>query len=309
MTSGFSELRGADLIAVRGEDAIAFLHAQLTSDVAALPPLQTQYSGYCTPKGRVRATFLLWHTHEELMLQLPESLRAELQTTLSRYVLRSRVQLSAATDALRLFGVWGGDAPDVLRQICGDVPGAAHEVVITEATRVARVPLDRFIVAATADRAEDVRAALRSRMAEEPEVAWSRHEIEAGIPVVLRESQDRYVPQMLNLDLVGAVSYTKGCYPGQEIVARMHYLGRLKERMYRIHVPGPGAPVVGDALYGGDFGPEQACGGVLCAAPSGDGYDALAVIQTSSARSGALHWKSLDGPAVQLKPLPYTVPD
>jgi tRNA-modifying protein YgfZ len=309
MSSGFSELRGAGLIAVRGEDAIAFLHAQLTSDVAALAPLQTQYSGYCTAKGRVRATFLLWRTHDEVTLQLPETLRAELQATLARYVLRSRVQLSPATDAVRLFGVWGSDAPDVLRRVLGNVPGAAHELLVSGAMRVARVPVDRFIVAVTADEAEPVRRALRSDMPEEPEVAWSRHEIEAGIPAVLRESQDRYVPQMLNFDLIGAVSYTKGCYPGQEIVARMHYLGRLKERMYRIHVPGPHAPVAGDALYSPDFGPEQASGSVLYAAPSDDGFDALAVIQTSSARSGALHWKALEGPAVQLESLPYPVPD
>ena len=309
MGSGFSELHGAGLIAVRGPDAITFLHAQLTSDVAGLPPLRTQYSGYCTPKGRVLATFLLWRTDDEVTLVLPESLGAELQTRLARYVLRSRVQLSASTEALRLFGVWGSDAPDTLRQIVGKLPQTAHELVVAAAMRVARVPGDRFILAATAEEAEHVRDALRSRMPEESEIAWLQCEIEAGVPRIVRKTQDQYVPQMLNFDLIGAVSYTKGCYPGQEIVARMHYLGRLKQRMYRIYVSGPDAPAAGDALYSAEFGHEQASGGILYAAPSGGGHDALAVIQTSSARSGALRWKAPDGPAVQLKPLPYEIPD
>jgi tRNA-modifying protein YgfZ len=309
MTNGFAELRSAGFIAVRGPDAAAFLHAQLTSDVAGLASLRSQYSGYCTPKGRVLATFLLWRTDDEITLQLPESLRAELQAKLSRYVLRSRVQLTRATDSLRLCGVWGSDAADVLRQIVGDVPASTHELISAESTRVARVPGDRFIIAAPADTAERVYAELRSHLPQAPESTWSRLEIEAGVPIVVRETQEQYAPQMLNFDLVGAVSYTKGCYPGQEIVARMHYLGRLKQRMYRIHVRGPDAPVPGDALYSTDFGADQASGGILYAAPSEEGHDALAVIQTSSAGSGTLHWKALDGPAVQLKPLPYPIPD
>jgi tRNA-modifying protein YgfZ len=308
MTNGFAELRSAGLIAVRGADASAFLHAQLTSDVAGLPSMRTQYSGYCTPKGRVLATFLLWRTDDEVTLQLPEDLRAEVQAKLSRYVLRSRVELAAATESVRLFGVWGSDAPETVQQISGDVPASTHDLVPAEEMRVARVPGNRFIIAARADTAERVHAALRSRMAEAPESTWSRLEIEAGVPIVVRETQDQYVPQMLNFDLIGAVSYTKGCYPGQEIVARMHYLGRLKQRMYRIHVYGAEAPRPGDALYSAAFG-DQASGGILYVAPCDEGYEALAVIQTSSARSGTLHWKSPDGPAIQLKPLPYSIPD
>jgi folate-binding protein YgfZ len=308
MTSGFSELRSAGLIAVRGPDAASFLHAQLTSDVAGLPALRTQYSGYCTPKGRVLATFLLWRTDDELTLQLPETLRADLQAKLSRYVLRSRVQVVSATGALRVYGLWGNEAPDVLRDIVGDIPASTHELVSAGGTRVARVPGGRFIVAAPAQKAEALRNALTTRLPEAPESVWCQLEIEAGIPLVVRETQDHYVPQMLNFDLIGAVSYTKGCYPGQEIVARMHYLGRLKQRMYRIHVPGPGVPAPGDALCSAAFG-DQASGGVLYAAPSGGGYDALAVVQTSSVQSGVLHWKSVDGPAVHLKPLPYAIPD
>ena len=114
MTNGFAELPGAGLIAVRGADATAFLHAQLTSDVVGLPSMRTQYSGYCTPKGRVLATFLLWRTDDEVTLQLPENLRAEVQAKLSRYVLRSRVELAAATESVRLFGVWGSDAPWIM---------------------------------------------------------------------------------------------------------------------------------------------------------------------------------------------------
>ena len=309
MTTGFSELRGAGLIAVRGPDAIAFLHAQLTSEVVGLASSHTQYSGYCTPKGRLLATFLLWRMDDEIVLQLPESLRADIQAKLAKYLLRARVELVSATAAFRLFGVWGSAAADGLAGIVDAVPQRTHEVVSEENVRVARAPLDRFIVAAAAERAEDIRATLRSRMPEEPESAWLQREIEAGVPMVLAETQDRYVPQMLNFDLLGAVSYTKGCYPGQEVVARMHYLGRLKQRMYRVHVQTGLPPAPGDALFSPTFGPDQASGGILYAAPVGGGYDALAVIQTSIVRSEAVHWKSLDGSTVEVKPLPYTIPD
>jgi folate-binding Fe-S cluster repair protein YgfZ len=114
---------------------------------------------------------------------------------------------------------------------------------------------------------------------------------------------------MLNLDLIGGVSYTKGCYPGQEIVARTRYLGRLKQRMYRIHIAASSAPQPADPLYSEGFGPDQASGAALYAAPDpAGGYEALVVAQTSVAKADNLRWKSPDGPPVELRSLPYSLP-
>src|SRR6185295_18461386 len=109
------------------------------------------------------------------------------------------------------------------------------------------------------------------RTQERPADEWVRLDIEAGAPVITAENQEEFVPQMVNLDLIGGVSYSKGCYPGQEIVARMHYLGRLKQRMYRVHLPVTQRPMPGDPLYSPEFGPDQACGTIVNAAPAPGG--------------------------------------
>jgi folate-binding protein YgfZ len=139
---------------------------------------------------------------------------------------------------------------------------------------------------------------------------WARTDIEDGVPWITPETEDRFVPQMVNLDLLGGVSFNKGCYPGQEIVARMHYLGRLKQRMYRVKLRGDIAPVAGDALYSPRFGADQACGTLLNVARAPDeGYEALAVIRMESARERAVHWKDLAHPPLEFLPLPYPLPD
>ena len=151
-----------------------------------------------------------------------------------------------------------------------------------------------------------MRAALSTRLAQ-PEISWSTLDIEAGIPVITRETQEEYVPQMVNLDLIGGVSYSKGCYPGQEIVARTHYLGRLKQRMYRVRLADEN-PRTGDPLYSAEFGRDQSSGTILNAAPTSRGaHEALAVIQKSSAATATLHWKALDGPAIEILSLPYAI--
>jgi tRNA-modifying protein YgfZ len=304
----FSELRGTALIAVGGSDAAAFLHAQLTSEIAGLPLMRTQYSGYCSPKGRLLATFVAWRTDDGILLELPAALREPIQARLSKYVLRAQVKLTDATPDYRVFGVWGSDAPAALRRITQTIPEALNEIATSDGAFVTRLSLERFMALVPAPRADAARAALALHAREQPERVWTRLEIENGIPVIVPQTQERFVPQMVNLDLIGGVSYTKGCYPGQEIVARTHYLGRLKQRMYRMHVPSAVAPVAGDALYSEAFGAEQASGTILNAAPAETGYEALAVIQTSAV-AAMLHWKSPDGPAVELKRLPYSVPE
>lgn len=299
----FSELTATGLIAVRGADASAFLHAQLTSDIAGLGTPGTQYSGYCSPKGRLVATFLVWRCENDFLLQLPEALRESVQARLSKYVLRARVQL--ASSQRRLFGLWGLDAAATIEALTGTVPEREHAAFSSETLCVTRLPLGRYLIAVEAHHADHVRAQVSAAVREQPEAAWSALDIAAGVPVITAQTQDQYVPQMVNLQLIGGVSYTKGCYPGQEIVARTHYLGRLKQRMYRVHIPAADVSP-GDPLYSPAFGPGQASGAVLNVAPLAEGgHDALAVIQTAGVQSS--HWKSAGGPKVELKALPYTV--
>ena len=131
--------------------------------------------------------------------------------------------------------------------------------------------------------------------------------LNAGIPMITAATQDQFVPQMVNLEVIGGVSFQKGCYTGQEIVARSQYLGKLKRRMFLAHVDSEAAP--GDSLYSADM-EGQATGMVVNTAPApGGGYDLLAVMQVESAKSSTMHLKALDGAPLVLKPLPYTLPE
>jgi folate-binding protein YgfZ len=301
--ANFCELTSAGLIAFSGEDAAAFLHAQLTSDVAGLGALHTQYSGYCSPKGRLLATFILWRRETDLLLQVPASVCSDVQQRLSKYVLRSRVRVTDLSATHRVLGISGMQAPSAMSHANLAVPAATHEVVSHAGLVVTRLPENRYVVIADLERATGLRASLAEHAQEQDENAWSKLDIEAGIPVITTATQELFVPQMVNLDAIGGVSYTKGCYPGQEIVARTHYLGKLKARMYRIRVIGDQPVNPGDPLFSPEFG-EQASGTVVQAVVSTRGYEALAVVQIASARADTLRLSS-QGPPVEFLPLPY----
>ena len=305
----YFELPDSALIAFQGEDAAAFLHAQLTSDVNSLRAPATQYSGYCSPKGRLLATVLLWRLEDEILLQLPAALHEPIQSKLTRYVLRAKVKIIDASARYVLFGVSGGGAAATLAQELGSAPAALHQVASAGDIRISSIPGDRYVLLVPSERAESVRARLDDAFDEGDTGDWAALEVRSGIPVITTVTQDEYVPQMVNLDLVGGVSFSKGCYPGQEIVARMHYLGRLKQRLYRIRVNGVREVAVGDALFSAEFGKDQASGSILYAGHRDEeGVEALAVVQKASA-SSAVHLGALDGPRVEFLPLPYTIPD
>jgi folate-binding protein YgfZ len=173
---------------------------------------------------------------------------------------------------------------------------------------VIRLAGDRYQVVAAREKAQALLASLASGTEKAGSDYWNWLDIRAGVPVILPATQEQFVPQMVNLDLIGGVSLEKGCYPGQEIVARMHYRGTLKQRMYLANIAGIDLAQPGDKLYSPDFG-DQACGTVVNAARSLEGgCDLLAVIQIASAIKGDVHWKAQNGPALKFLLLPYTIP-
>lgn len=301
----FRELQHTGLIRFSGEEARAFLHNQLSCDVAALTFGRSTYGAYCNPKGRVLASFLLWRSEQGLFMQLPSSLREPIQQQLSKFILRSKVKAENFTDDPALIGVAGKDAAARLQQALGAAPTAPHDVVHVDGATIIRLPVDRYEIAVPREQAPRLAEALGAAEQAGPE-HWEWLAIRAGIPVILSATQEQFVPQMVNLDLIGGVSFQKGCYPGQEIVARMRYRGTLKQRMYLANVTSIEHPQPGEKFYSPTFG-DQACGTLVNAAraPEG-GYDLLAVIQISAAERGDLHWKSLDGPPLKLLELPYT---
>lgn len=301
----YTEISSASLIHFSGDDSGSFLHAQLTSDVNALAANRSQYSGYCTPKGRLLASFLLWRGEQDYFMQLPAALREPIQKRLSMYILRSKVKARDASAEFACFGIAGKDAAAKLQPLSGELPRATHEIVHRDGITILRLPVDRFEIMVPQEKATAVREALAANAEAAGPEYWDWLGIRAGIPVITPTTREEFVPQMVNFDAIGAVSFNKGCYPGQEIVARTHFLGRLKQRMFLVHIAGDAVPQPGDRLYSADMG-DQASGMIVnaAAAPEG-GYDALAVIQLNSAEAETIRWKSADGPVLQLLPLPY----
>ena len=273
------------VLAISGDDAAAFLHAQFTNDVAALAPGAAQWNGWCSPKGRLLATFLLVRRETDYLLMLPAEIAEPVAKRLRMFVLRSKVKIEDITAKIERYGVAG--------------PGAAAIVEpLRDRAAVAQVDARRFVVLADAPMLEPTAG----------ESAWDASLVQAGIPIVVAATQDAFVPQMANFELVGGVNFKKGCYPGQEIVARTQYRGILKRRMALAHLDTAEAPQPGDSLYSSAFG-EQAAGQVANAAPAPQGgFDALVVAQVESLKRGDLRWRAPDGPALEMRELPYTVP-
>jgi folate-binding protein YgfZ len=306
----YAEPAGRAVIGIEGPDAQGFLHGQLTCDLNALAPDHSTYGAYCTPKGRVLATFLLWRTDTGYFMQLPAALRDAIQKRLSMYVLRAKVKVFDAGSRWIMAGISGKEARSRIEGVLGVAPRNEHELAHALNAMAIRLPLERYAVFVPPDDA----AGLLAKLGQDAEAAgpgyWDWLDIRAGVPTVTPATQEEFVPQMVNLDLIGGLSFSKGCYPGQEIVARMHFLGRLKARMYLAHLavpPGADAPRAGDKLYSSDLG-TQSGGMIVNAAPApAGGFDVLAVIQISSAQGSTVRWKLPDGVALELLPLPYEV--
>ena len=294
------------LVAVSGDDAAAFLHAQFTNDVLALETGTAQWSSWLSAKGRILATFLLVRRSDHFLMMLPAELAAPILKRLSMFVLRSKVKLEDASGRLARLGSAGPNAAAIVATHWGSAPAPMRSVE-RDGALVVGLDAGRFVVIAPASHASAIREKFASTESAGAE-AWEAAAIRAGIATVLAATQEAFIPQMVNFELIGGVSFKKGCYPGQEIVARTHYRGGLKRRMAMAHIAGDEAPKPGDAIYSTAFG-EQAAGQVANAAPApGGGFDALVVAQLESLASNDLHWKTPGGPALEIRELPYEVP-
>lgn len=303
-----ADLSGYGLLQVCGADAQDFLHAQLSSDVRRLPPDRAQYSSYNTAKGRMLATFLLWRLGEDYVLQLAAELASPIRRRLTMFILRSKVMIEDVSQARVGLGLAGPDARRLLAARFRRLPEAQLGVLHVEGSTLIQLGPQRFQMVAPLDQAPALWESLGGAARPVGFSCWEWLEIRAGVPRVTAATQDQLVPQMANLDALGGMSFRKGCYPGQEIIARTHYLGKLKRRLYLAHLDEETAPAPGDALYSSDT-EGQASGMVVNAAPApGGGYDLLMVVQQGSVQAGEVRWKTPDGPRLELLPLPYSVP-
>lgn len=294
------------VLKVSGDDAQSFLQNMFSSDVREVGPQRAQISSLNTPKGRMLATFLIWQVDADYFLHLPRGLCAAILKRLSMYVLRSKVKIEGASDGVVCLGLSGDGASVLLQQHFGSVPQNAFAVEQHDNACVVRISDRRFQINTTPQHAPALWQNLASNARAVGSACWDWLNIHSGIPVVLAATQEQFVPQMANLELIGGVNFKKGCYPGQEIVARMQYLGKSKRRMYLAHIGGKAQ--AGDQLFSAEV-EGQVCGMVANAAPSPDGgCDLLAVVQIGSHDAQSVHLGSLQGETVQFLPLPYAIP-
>lgn len=307
----FADLSHYSLVAVHGEDARDFLQGQFSNDLRRIDPGHSLLNAYCSPKGRMLANFRVFQHSDSFYLHMPSSMVEATVKRLRMFILRSRVTIEDSVDTFIALGLSGPGAVEELARASGLTPPAeVDEVVRNDHLLVIRIPgiHPRYLLFTGFDTARGIWDALNVDCAPVGAGAWNLLEIQAGLPSILPETAEAFVPQMANLQLLDGVSFKKGCYPGQEVVARMQYLGKLKRRMYLARVPEGAIPAIGQDLYDA-AGDEQSVGKVVNSEPHPDGGHALlAVLQIASVEQGDVRLGDRDGPALSYQQLPYPFP-
>ncbi|TLD44343.1 MAG: tRNA-modifying protein YgfZ [Accumulibacter sp.] len=289
------------LLELNGPDAASFLHNQLTSDVRHLAEGSAQHSAWCSAKGRMLASFLLLHCGPDYVLQLSADLLPFIHKRLSMFVLRSRLSINDRSGEHQVIGVAGPQAESALRTAGLPVPAAPLTIAATGTGLVVRLDDRRFELIASLDATPDWWRQLQGQARPAGTAAWQWLDIQAGVPLITEQTKEEFVPQMAGLEQLGAVSFRKGCYPGQEIVARTQYLGKVKRHLYRAHCASP--MTAGQTIHSAGS-PQQPCGMVANAAPApAGGHDALAIIQESFAAAGGLRLGNPGGAAIDVEPV------
>ena len=285
-------------VRVSGAEAEIFLQGQLSADLRALKPDRAAWASYNSPKGRMLAVMLMIREGDAIDLWMPRRLVEPVSKRLRMFVLRSKVSLQAP-GPLQWIAVIGERGADWLAAAGLPVPldplsiGRSGNCTVLRAAGAQ----SRFAVIGTPEALAPMPVAPATT-----DEAWRHGEILAGIPIVYPETQDRWVAQMANVDLIGAISFDKGCYTGQEVVARLHYLGNLKKRMFLVR--GNGSPPVPGTAIRDAAGDGQAVGDVVDAVADDAGFVASAVLQVAVAESARLVLDRATD-AVLARPLAY----
>ena len=298
------DLSHLGLLEISGADAVTFLQGQVTNDVKLLTGTNAHYTAYCNPKGRMLALFFAFAHYDHLHLQFNRELLEPIMKRLKMYVMRSKVQIKDVSDSIIKFGLNGPQAASMLAPVFSAIPSHDYELVSLDNGAILKLPSAngsaRFEIFTDATNAPLIWDALKAncQLVEKP--YWDWLEIQMGIPDIELKTQEQFVPQMLNLDILNGINFKKGCYTGQEIIARTHYLGNVKRRTYLAEtqtVAMPGDKVTDAA--------QSEVGQIVRAAPNLTGsIDVLAELRIDAAAAGELNCK---GAALKLKNLPYSL--
>lgn len=312
MTATITALPHLAVLQAHGPQAAELLQAQLTQDAKSWPPGTARMAAFCTPQGRMLADFLMWKKgNHAIDLLLDGTLAEAVLKRLRMFILRLQCKLDDVTAQRGVFGVLQpSDDAGTLGPDAWPCPAPPWTQLERDGLVLLRLPdapgMRRILLVAESPIGMQSIENLQNHLAAGTTQDWALAEIRAGIPHVTAATAQQFVPQMLNYEALGAVDFKKGCYPGQEIVARMQYRGTIKRRTYRVLSEGPLQP--GDEIvHSADA--AQPCGMVINAAPARTGWEALAELKISATgEPGSLHARTVDGPVLRVADLPYILP-
>jgi len=307
------DLSHIGLIAIHGEDATSFLQSQLTNDITHVTETNGQLSAWCTPKGRTIVTFFI-HKHADtyyLSLSLSADKLEAVLKRLRMYVMMSKVVLEDASNSLIHFAM-AGPRIEANLEACGvtSLPEADYQLTRHDNLTIMRMPgsVPRFEVYGDLSDAQGLWAKLNARAAPVGAESWNYLSIASGIPVVGDASSEAWVPQMLNLHVINGVNFKKGCFPGQEIVARLKYLGKSKRSLYRLEFNTDDVPVIGVLVVA--EGETAEAGKIVNAALNPEGkVEVLAVLKIAMVEEKVLHLGDQEGAVAEVLELPYLLED
>ncbi|MGR6615497.1 CAF17-like 4Fe-4S cluster assembly/insertion protein YgfZ [Pseudomonas rhodesiae] len=299
----FCPLIHEGVLAVRGADAAKFLQGQLTCNLNYLSDTQASLGARCTQKGRMQSSFRILLQGDGVLLAMASELLEPQLADLKKYAVFSKSKLTDESAAWSRFGLVNADS--ALANLGLELPTETDSVARNEHLIAIRVSPDRSELWVPSDRADAVKAQLSETLDQADLNEWLLGQIRAGIGQVMPQTRELFIPQMLNLQAVGGVSFKKGCYTGQEIVARMQYLGKLKRRLYRLSLDSAQMPEPGTPLFSPSH--SSSIGEVVIAAKADQVIELLAVLQAEAADSGDVHLGTLEGPGLRLLDLPYTL--
>ncbi len=265
------------LLAVNGQAGQQFLQGQVTCDLNELTPTNSRLGAHCNPKGRVIISFRLFNCEEQFYLLLPKPMVAVGLKALGKYAMFSKVSLSDASHNIYALGFTGPGIEQALAQVFPTLPAHENELIVYKHLRLCRLAgiWPRLLAFGEFSAIAALWQQLITCCQPVSPSAWELLDIQAGLASVFAATSESFTPHQLNYQRVNAISFNKGCYTGQEIIARMQYLGKLKQHMYRIQTQR--LPLAGEAVY--LAASKQAAGEIVMAAPAPHGYEALATLQ------------------------------
>lgn len=301
------------LLQFSGDDAISLLDRLLTNELTRLPNTSACLTGLCTPKGRLIASFLAWKSNGNVILQCEKAIQSTVENRLKMYVLRDKVTITDLNSDTALIGLGGEACETPLKTLFPELPSTPYACIQNDYGTLIRMSdvfgSPRYQWIGETEKQAEYLAIWGRDLPLTNEKTWQMSEIEAGIPQITQETQEFFVPQMINYELIGGVNFKKGCYIGQEIVARTQYLGKSKRRMLLADLSADTniTPHDGQDVFADEN--EHASGKIVNVQKTRQGFVCLLSLPTDIAANSRITLGENHHAAFAFRPLPYALPE